>query len=350
MTSTVYEKKTTHDGLTVTLSMRKGVYRGGVYFDSADLGYLGDIEKYHIYYLLEVTDKYGNPVSGKQITLNVNTIKFPTISDFKDYESVIYYSGDLKKDNPKINTWNNVNLDSNGEYLAGLLPCLIKSGASKFKLDADGPLIYAVVEMVFIVDDVDIRAVMNINDNFEPLNLAPLDDYPVVTNSTGDYRDITDTVIYYPSVNDLEYPQLSKKVYFGFREDATYIYEAKDLVGVSVDKNNQATMPFTESEINNRAVWAYGANTSGSLSAPLRCREVNSQPKSEIIISPQNNSNIFPGQTLYATFQYQLKAGEHFSGTECPFALNRGNFFPPEISWWQEGDTLYGGCLLTVDD
>ncbi|TGC12835.1 hypothetical protein CQJ28_24125 [Escherichia sp. E2562] len=344
------KKKTTHDGLTVTLSMRKGVYRGGLYFDSADLGYLGDIEKYHIYYLLKVTDKYGNPVSGKQIKLCVDAITFHTVSDYNGFEPVINYSGDLKQSNPEVSVWTNVNIDSNGEYLAGLLPCLIKKGNSQTKRNTVGPYTYAVVELVFIVDDVDIRAVMNIDDTFEPLNLSPLYDYPVVTNSTGNYRDITDTVIYYPSVYDLEYPQLSKKVYFGFREDAIYIHEAKDLVGVSVDENNRAKMPFTESEINNRAVLAYGANTSGFLSAPLRCREANSQPKSEIIISPQNNSNIFPGQTVYATFQYQLKTGESFSGTECPFKLNRGNFYPPDISWWQDGNTLYGGCLLTVND
>ncbi|TGC05121.1 hypothetical protein CRG93_25660 [Escherichia sp. E2593] len=194
--------------------MRKGVYRGGLYFDSADLGYIGDIEKYHIYYLLKVTDKYGNPVSGKQIKLCVDAITFHTVSDYNGFEPVINYSGDLKQSNPEVSVWTNVNIDSNGEYLAGLLPCLIKKGNSQTKRNTVGPYTYAVVELVFIVDDVDIRAVMNIDDTFEPLNLSPLYDYPVVTNSTGNYRDITDTVIYYPSVYDLEYPQLSKKSVF----------------------------------------------------------------------------------------------------------------------------------------
>ncbi|TGC04774.1 hypothetical protein CRG93_26115 [Escherichia sp. E2593] len=116
---------------------------------------------------------------------------------------------------------------------------------------------------------------------------------------------------------------------------------------MDVDKNNQVTMPFTEEEIANREVWAYTSFAWCAMS-PLRIREANSSR--QLHVSPQNNSNIFPGQTLYATFRYQLKAGESFSGTGCPFTLNRGNFYPPEISWWQEGNTLYGGCLLTVDD
>ncbi|TGB80816.1 hypothetical protein [Escherichia sp. E4702] len=344
------KKKTTYDGLTVTLSMRKGNYDGDVYIRNSSWEYLGDFEKYHIYYILKVSDRYGNPVSGKRITVNVNTIAFPTTSDYKDYEPVMCYSGDLKRDNPIVSAWTDVNLDSNGEYLAGLLPSLIEKGAGQFKKDAGGPLIYAVVELIFLVNDVDVRAVININNKFDQLHMGMLESYPVVTNSTGDYRDITDTVIYYPSVFDFAQPPSRKQVYFGFREDAVYLPMESDLVGVSIDKNNLAQIPFTEKEINNRAVWAYGVNRSGWLSSPLRCREANSQFKPVIIVSPENNSNIFPGQTVYATFQYALKTGEVFSGTECPFKLNRGAFYPPDISWWQDGNTLYGGCLLTVDD
>ncbi|WP_426472851.1 hypothetical protein [Escherichia marmotae] len=118
---------------------------------------------------------------------------------------------------------------------------------------------------------------------------------------------------------------------------------------MGVDENNQATMPFTEEEIAGRSVWAFPFTMySDEFYFPLRIREARSSW--QLHISPQDNSNIFPGQTLYATFQYVLKAGERFSGTDCPFKLNRGNFYPPEISWWQDGNTLYGGCLLTVDD
>ncbi len=106
-------------------------------------------------------------------------------------------------------------------------------------------------------------------------------------------------------------------------------------------------MPFTEEEIADREVWAY-TTYARCLISPLRIREAWSSR--QLHVSPQNNSNIFPGQTVYATFRYQLKAGERFSGKGCPFKINKGNFYPPEIIWRQDGNTLYGSCLLTVDD
>ncbi|TGB98132.1 hypothetical protein CRI63_24155 [Escherichia sp. E2661] len=235
----------------------------------------------------------------------------------------------------------NAETDQNGEFLFGILPYIFLDKAKSLRTITTVPYVQSITLTVYL-DDVSTDLVVEIPFRSELCSNKELD---IVVNNTGDFHDLTDTVMLIPGRNKF----CGRVVCFCFSGELEMEMASlrDDVIVVGIDENNQATMPFTEEEIANREVWAYTTYV-GYMFSPLRIREANSSR--QLHVSPQNNSNIFPGQTLYATFRYQLKAGESFSGKGCPFKLNKGNFYPPEIFWRQDGNTLYGYCFLTVDD
>ncbi|TGB80938.1 hypothetical protein CRI66_00320 [Escherichia sp. E4694] len=321
----------------MTISQRKGPESATIYSTDGS-----NLENNHIYYLIKIFDTENNPVKKSPFKYHVNVI---TKNDWAllDYDPILItsYEGDAKKLQPDSYGFYNAETDQNGEFLFGVLPYIFLDNAKSLRTITTVPYVQSITLTVYL-DDVSTDLVVEIPFISELCSNKELD---IVVNNTGDFHDLTDTVMLIPGINKF----CGRVVCFCFSGELEMEMPQlrDDVIVVGIDENNRATMPFTEEEIANREVWAYTTYV-GYMFSPLRIREANSSR--QLHISPQNNSNIFPGQTVYATFQYQLKAGEHFSGTGSPFKLNRGNFYPPEISWWQDGNTLYGGCLLTVDD
>ncbi|TLI74258.1 hypothetical protein FEK48_24675 [Escherichia sp. E2593] len=330
-------KKIERDGLTMTISQRKGPVCATLYSPDGR-----NLKNNHIYYLIKIFDAENNPIKKSPFKYHVDVVTKNDWSSLDTYPTLkISYEGDAKKLQQDSYGFYNTETDQNGEFLFGILPFLTLNNAETLIEKTMVPYVQSIT-LTFYLGDISTDLVVETPYN---LDLRTYDAVDMVVNSTGDFRDLTDTVTLIPGGNIC----CNRKVCFCFSGELE-CEVASSIEGVAimdVDKNNQVTMPFTEEEIANREVWAYTSFAWCAMS-PLRIREANSSR--QLHVSPQNNSNIFPGQTLYATFRYQLKAGESFSGTGCPFTLNRGNFYPPEISWWQEGNTLYGGCLLTVDD
>ncbi|RZN44932.1 hypothetical protein [Escherichia sp. E13S3] len=325
------------DGLTMTISQRKGPGCATIYSKDGS-----DLENNHIYYLIKIFDAENNPVKKRPFKYHVDVI---TKNDWTTLDTnpilKTSYEGDAKKLQQDSYGFYNAETDQNGEFLFGILPYLTLNNTASLISKSTAPYVQSITLTVYL-DDISTDLIVDIPFNSD---LCSHDELDIVINNTGDFHDLTDTVTLISGRNKY----CGRNVCFCFSGEMLLEVDnsVEGAVIIDVDKNNQATMPFTEEEIADREVWAY-TTYAWCLISPLRIREANSSR--QLHVSPQNNSNIFPGQTVYATFRYQLKAGESFSGKGCPFKINKGNFYPPEIIWRQDGNTLYGSCLLTVDD